>query len=226
MKLTRRDRVLLGIVAALALCAAFYVLVITPQRNAAARLQTQIGAARTTLARAQQRVAEGRAAETALKASQRDWSATQRAVPQNADVPALLKVLARSANAAHVSMQNISLSGAASSAASTAAAPTTTAAAPATTTGTAASPTEATAIPVALTFDGGYQALNRLVDRLDALVTTSRRRISSRGPLIGIGSINVGPTATGAHSSTLSVQLTATIYQRSATSATTAGVAG
>src|SRR5579875_418055 len=118
MKLTARDRALLGVVAAIALCAAFYVLVITPERHTAARLQTKIAAARTTLARAQRREAEGRAAEVALKASQADWGATQRAVPKVADIPALLRVLTRSAQAAHVSMRSIGLSGAGASASS------------------------------------------------------------------------------------------------------------
>jgi hypothetical protein len=221
MKLTHRDRVLLGVAAALALCAAFYVLVIIPQRHEASRLQTQIAAADTTLARAQQRVAEGRAAETALKASQFDWSATQRAVPQIADVPALLKVLAGSARAAHVSMQSISLSGAVTSAASSTGAST-----PSSTPTSATTPASpvATSIPVALTFNGGYQALNRLVDRLDALVATSRRRITSSGPLIGISSITVGPRQSGVGASALSIQLTATIYQQRPAAST--GVTG
>jgi Tfp pilus assembly protein PilO len=210
MKLTVRDRALLGVVAALALCAAFYVLVITPERHQAAHLQTKIGAERTTLARAQRREAVGHAAEAALKASQADWSATQRAVPQTADVPALLKVLTSSAQAAHVSMQSIGLTGSGASSSSSS----TVTAAPSSVAG-------ATTIPVSLTFQGGYQALNRLVDRLDALVTTSRRSIRSRGPLIGIGNINVAPASSGAGSSTLSIQLTATIYQRSATTGAT-----
>jgi Tfp pilus assembly protein PilO len=212
MKLTSRDRVLLGVVAALALCAAFYVLVITPERHTAAHLQAQVAAARTKLARAQQRMADGRAAETALNASQADWGATQRAVPQVADVPALLKVLTRSAHAAHVSMQSISLSGSGTSS----------------TSGTQAvsSVAGATTIPVSLSFQGGYQALNRLVDRLDAFVTISRRSIRSHGPLIGIGNVSVTSTQSNSHSSTLSVQLTATIYQRSATSSTTTGATG
>lgn len=213
MKLTPRDRVLLGVIAALALSAAFYMLVITPERHAAAHLKTQIAAERATLARAEQREAEGRAAEVALKASQDDWSATQRAVPQVADVPALLKVLTRSARSAHVSMQSISLSGGSAGAGSTPVA-------------TTASSAGATAIPVSLTFDGGYQALNRLVRHLDALVTTSRTSIRSHGPLIGISAVSVAPNASAAHSSTLSVQLTATLYQRSAASAATTGSTG
>lgn len=212
MKLTSRDRVLLGVVAALALCAAFYVLVITPERHTAAHLQTQVAAARTKLARAQQRMVAGRAAETALKASQDDWGATQRAVPEVADVPALLKVLTRSAHSAHVSIQSISLSG--SSTTSTSA------------TQAASSVAGATAIPVSLSVQGGYQALNRLVDRLDAFVTISRRSIRSHGPLIGIGNVSVTSAPSSSHSSALSIQLTATIYQRQATSAATTGATG
>lgn len=214
MKLTQRDRVLLGVIAALALCAAFYLLVITPERHSAAHLQTQIAAARAALDHAEQRETEGRAAEAALKASQDDWSATQRAVPQVADVPALLKLLTRSARTAHVSMQSISLSGGSAGAGS----------APVATAVSSAAGT--TTIPVALTFDGGYQALNRLVRQLDALVTTSRTSIRSRGPLIGISAVSVAPNTGTSHSSSLSVQLTATLYQRSAASGATTGSAG
>ena len=214
MKLTHRDRVLLGVIAAVALCAALYMLVITPERHTAAHLQSQVAAERVTLAHAEQRAAEGRAAEAALKASQDDWSATQRAVPQVADVPALLKVLTRSAQAAHVSMQSIALTGGSAGTSSTA---------PAT---AVSSPAGPTAIPVSLTFEGGYQALNRLVGRLDALVTTSRRSIRSDGPLIGISTVTVAPASSSSHPSTLSVDLTATIYQRSATGSTTTGATG
>jgi Tfp pilus assembly protein PilO len=221
MKLTARDRVLVGVIAVLALCAAFYMLLITPQRHQASHLQAQIGAARTTLARAQRRELVGSAAEAALKASQVDWSATQRAVPRTADVPALLKLLTRSARAAHVSMQSISLSSSATGTGSTPLAGGTTSA-----TGAINSVAGAVTIPVSLTFNGGYQALNRLVGRLDALVTTSPRTIRSRGPLIGIGNISLAPISSSAHSSKLSVQLTATIYQRSGASATTTGATG
>ncbi len=138
---------------------------------------------------------------------QPDWAAAQRAVPNNANIPALLKLLARSATAAHVTMQSITLSGSSSSSSAPAPTPTTTTA--------VNGALGLVSVPVSLTFSGGYQALNRLVNRLGALVTISRRQLRASGPLVGISAVTVTPSATGSGSA-LSFALTATIYQRSA----------
>jgi Tfp pilus assembly protein PilO len=209
MKMTPRDRVLLGVLVVLLACGGFYKFLLTPERHRANALQTKITAAQASLAKAQQRELTGHAAEIALGKDKSDWTAAQRAVPNNANIPALLKLLARSANAANVTMQSIALSGSSTSSAAL----TTTAA-----TG-AAGPVS---VPVSLTFSGGYQALNRLVNRLDTLVTISHRHLRASGPLVGISAVTVTPQQSSSGSgskSALSVALTATIYQRSASSA-------
>ena len=221
MKLTQRDRVLLGVLAAVLVAFGFYKFLLTPQHRAAARLQTQIAAAQTALGKAQREEASGHADEVALRKTQRDWNAAERAVPAVANIPGLLKLLARSASAAHVSMQSISLSSSDTAATGGIASTTTTGA----TAGAASSPT-VTEIPVSLTFNGGYQALNRLVDRLDSFLTISHHHLQDNGPLIGIGSVDVNPASTGKNSSQLSVQLTANLYQRSAPPTADTGVAG
>jgi Tfp pilus assembly protein PilO len=203
MKLTPRDRVLLGVLVVILLCGGFYKFLLTPERHRANELQTQITAAQASLAKAQQRELAGHAAELALSKDQPDWTAAQRAVPNTANVPALLKLLATNAKAVNVTMQSISLSGvSASSTAPTA--------------GAVNSALGLTSVPVSLTFSGGYQALNRLVNRLDTLVTVAHRHIRSSGPLVGISAVDVTPLASGSHPSKLSVALTANIYQRSA----------
>jgi Tfp pilus assembly protein PilO len=202
MKMTARDRVLLGVLVVLLLCGGFYKFVLTPERHRANELQTQITAAQASLAKAQQREMTGRAAEIAVGKDQSDWTAAQRAVPNNANIPALLKLLARSANVAHVTMQSITLSDSSASSA-----------APAT---TAVNSTPGlTSVPVSLTFSGGYQALNRLVNRLDTLVTISHRKLRATGPFVGISAVSVTPLPTGSGPA-LSFALTATIYQSSA----------
>jgi hypothetical protein len=213
MKLTPRDRVLLGVLVVLLLCGGFYKFLLTPERHHANNLKTQISAAQTSLAKAQQKDLSGHAAETALSKSQTDWAAAEKAVPENADVPALLKLLARSAAAAHVVMRSISLSTPTSS---------TTGGTTNATTGATTGGLSLTTIPVSLTFEGGYQALNRLVDHLDTFVGISHEQLQASGPLVGIGSISVAPLNNPLHPTRLSVQLTANIYQRSA-GATAAG---
>ncbi len=111
MKLTPRDRVLLGVLVGCSSAAASTSSLLTPERHRANGLQTQISAARTSLAKAQQKELTGHAAEIALSKDQPDWVAAQHAVPNTANVPALLKLLARSAKAANVTMQSITLSG-------------------------------------------------------------------------------------------------------------------
>lgn len=212
MKLTPRDRVLLGVLVVLLLCGGFYKFLLTPERHRASDLQTQVTAAESSLAKAQQKVLIGRAAEVALRKDRPDWAAAQHAIPSTANVPALLRLLARSAQAAHVTMQSITLSGSPTSAATTA-------------TGAVNSALGLTSVPVSLTFSGGYQALNRLVGHLDSLVTVSHRRIHSSGPLVGISSVEVTSSPTTSGSSALSIALTATIYQHSAGS-TAAGSTG
>lgn len=206
MKLTPRDRVLLGVAVVLVLCGGFYKFVLTPERHHAKNLQTQITAAQASLAKAQQRDLTGHAADTALSTSQTDWAAAQKAVPENADVPALLKLLARSAAAANVVMRSVSLAAPTSS----------TTGGTTSATGTTTGGLSLTTIPVSLVFEGGYQALNRLVEHLDTFVAVSHRQLRASGPLVGIGSISVAPLNNPLHPTRLSVQLTANIYQRSA----------
>lgn len=213
MKFTTRDRVLLGVIVVVLLCGGFYKFALTPVRHKAAHLQSQITTAQTTLAKAQQQDLAGHSAEVALRKLQPDWNAAQRAVPKVANVPALLKVLTRTAQSAHVTMQSISLSAATTSAA-TATAPAT-ATASATGTPSTGSGVTVTTIPVALTFTGGYQALNRLVSHLDSYVTVSHKHLHVQGPLVGIGNVSVAPSDSSTHPGELTVQLTASIYQRS-----------
>jgi Tfp pilus assembly protein PilO len=201
MTVQPRDRALLGIVGVIALVAAFYVLLLKPEHRTANHIATEIGTAQATLASAQQQEARGHAAEVSLRQSSGDWTQAQRAVPRVSDIPGLLRLLQKSATDAHVGMQSITLSAAGGSATAT--------------------PTidhGATTIPVALTFDGGYQALNRLVQHLDALVTVSHGHLHSHGPLVGISQVSLGPSQSTSDPSQLTVQLTATIYQHSASS--------
>jgi hypothetical protein len=206
MKMTPRDRVLLGVLVALLLCGGFYKFVLTPEHHRANHLQTQIVAARTSLAAAQQKELTGRAAESVLRKSQADWTAAEKAVPENADVPGLLKLLSRSADATRVVMRSISIGTPTSS----------TTGGTTNSTGATTGGLSLTTFPVSLVFEGGYQDLNRLVEQLNTFVSVSHRRLRATGPLVGIGSISVAPLNNPLHPTRLSIQLTANIYQRAA----------
>ena len=205
MTLRLRDRIALATVLIVALAGAFYVLALKPERQQVSALNTAIAGQRQALATAQSNYVAGRAAQAAIKTSAPEWAALRKAIPTRSDIPALLRVLERNANAVHVQMQAITLSG------STAA---TSASTPAPSTG------GATSIPLQLTFAGGYTALHNLVRRVDGLVVVSRGKVHATGPLLSIGSVSLSKTPK------LTVQLTATIYQLSAATAAAAATPG
>ena len=206
MTLRLRDRVALGAILILALMGAFYLLALKPERQQASTLATSIAGQRDALTTAQSNYAVGHAAQTSIKAGAAEWVAVRKAVPETSDIPALLRVLERKANAVHVHMQAITLSGSAAAAVGTST--------PAPTTG------GATSVPIQLTFAGGYTALHNLVHHLDGLVAVSGGKVHATGPLLSINSVSLSA------SPNLTVQITASIYQLSAAPAAAAAIPG
>jgi Tfp pilus assembly protein PilO len=212
MKLRPRDRLALigiGLVVALA---AFYLLVLKPEQHKASSLSAQIATARQTLVSAQSNYAAGRAAAASLSKDRTQWTELGLAVPQQSDIPALLRLLERNAKAVGVSMQAITLSNSATTT------PSSSSSTLSTTPGSAAP--AASGIPVQLTFQGGYDALNTLVRRLNGLVVVSGDKVTATGPLLSISGVSL----TGSKS--LTVQLTAMIYQLDAPGATASTTGG
>ncbi len=206
MNLRKRDRIVLAMVAAVALVGAFYMLALKPERQKAGALQTKIATQQQALVTAQQSYNVGRAAQAALKTDGAQWAALKLAVPAQSNIPALLRLLEKSADADHVAMTSLSLSGSTSAASSPAPAPGTGTAAP------SASP-----VPIQLSFTGGYVALNKLVSKLTGLVAVAHGTVHATGPLLSINSV----TLTGSKSLTGSVS--ATIYQLASAAGTTTG---
>jgi hypothetical protein len=218
MTLRKRDRIVLAVVAAVALLGAFYMLALKPERQKASALGSQITTQRQALATAQQSYTAGRAAQAALKTDGQEWARLKVAVPEQSDIPALLRTLEENAHSVHVAMQSLTLSGASGSSSTTTTPPATTPATGAATT-TTATPA-ATPVPIQLTFSGGYVALNKLVRKLTGFVAMSGGRVHATGPLLSINSVNL----TG--SSKLTGNLTATIYQLAGPAGTTTGGQG
>ena len=181
MTLRKRDRIVLAVVAAVALVGAFYMLALKPERQKASALQTQIATQQQALATAQQSYNVGRAAQAALKTDGAQWAALKLAVPAQSNIPALLRLLEKSADADHVAMTSLSLSG------STGASSTHGRRRPRR--GTAAP--SATPVPIQLTFTGGYVALNKLVRKLTGLVAVSDGTVHATGPLLSINSVTL-----------------------------------
>jgi Tfp pilus assembly protein PilO len=213
MTLRKRDRIVLAVVAAAAVLGVFYMLALKPERQQASSLESQITTQRQAITAAQASYNIGRAAQAALKTDGKEWAALKLAVPEQSDIPGLLRTLEKSANAEHVSMQSLSLS---STAGASSAAP----AATAPTTGATGATSAATPVPIQLTFSGGYIALNKLVRKLTGLVAISGGKVHATGPLLSINSVNLSG------SSKLTGNITATIYQLAIPASTTTGGQG
>ena len=211
MTLRKRDRVVLAVVAVAALLGVFYMLGLKPERQKASSLASQIAAQRQAIVSAQASYNAGRAAQAALKTDGEEWAALKLAVPEQSDIPGLLRTLEKSADSVHVAMQSLTLSGSSSSSG---------AAAATTVTGTTGATPAATPVPIQLTFSGGYIALNKLVSRLTGLVTMTGGDVHATGPLLSINSVNLS----GA--SKLTGSVTATIYQLAAPAGATTGGQG
>ena len=125
MTLRPRDRIALGVVLILALAGAYYLLALKPEQNKASTLASSITAQRQALTTAEANYAAGKAAQASIRSNAPEWAALRKAVPDTSDIPALLRVLERNANAVHVKMQAITLSGSSSSAAGTTTTPST-----------------------------------------------------------------------------------------------------
>jgi Tfp pilus assembly protein PilO len=209
MTLRKRDRIVLAALAVVALLGAFYMLALKPERQQASTLQSQIVTQRQAVDTARQSYITGRAAQAALKTDGKQWAALKLAVPEQSDIPGLLRTLEKTSDSSHVGMQALSLSagsGSSSDAAATAS-PTTAA-------------SGATPVPITLTFTGGYVALNNLVRKLTGLVSMAGGSVHASGPLLSINSVSLSG------SGKLTGNLTATIYQLATPAGATTGGQG
>lgn len=91
--MTRRDRLMIMTVLGVALLVGFWMMVLTPQRKAAADAQTQVETAKTALTAAQSKVTSGKKAQEAFRKDRATILKIGRAVPETDDVPTLITQL-------------------------------------------------------------------------------------------------------------------------------------
>lgn len=202
MNLRHRDRVVLGVLVVVGVIAAYWMLLLSPQRKQDTTLTASIAKEQQTLVEAEHNYAAGRAAAASLRTDDAQWAALGLAVPTQSNIPALLRTLDRDAHQVGVDLQTVALSNSSTAA-----------------TTTPSSAGSATGVPVQLTFDGGYAALDRLVRRLNGMVVVSGNHVRATGPLMTISNVSVSD------GTSLTVNLDATIYQLAAASGA-AGASG
>jgi hypothetical protein len=212
------DRTILIGVAGLALVAAFWFLILSPKRQEASDLQTQVAGLQVQVAEAEQAAATGQQAKADFSSNYRKLLTLGKAVPVDADTPSLLAQLQTLSVRSGVDFRSITLgaaSGGPAAAPAVPTAPTTTATATASEAaaallpiGAAVGPAGLPVMPYELTFDGGFFQIADFFGRVDGMVDSHGDKTSVNGRLLTIDGFDFAPGAAGLPSLTATVNAT------------------
>jgi Tfp pilus assembly protein PilO len=208
---TTRDRLVLIGVIALALLGAVWLLVVSPERSKASKLNSEVSAASAQLASAQGDAASAHAAQQRYSAAYSSVVSLGKAVPASEEVPSLMYQIAQATNEKHVQFNSITTGGGvgASSAPSTVA--------------VAAASAGFTQMPFTFVFGGSFNDLYHLFRQLNtATVRTSSGGLQVSGRLLTLQAVKLEPAGTEG-SSQLTGTITATAYVLPASQGLTAG---
>jgi Tfp pilus assembly protein PilO len=203
--MTGRDRIVIIVIAALAILAAVWVFAVSPQREQASKLDAQVSAASTQLATAEGQVADARGAQSRYAAAYASVVSLGKAVPASQEVPALIYQLDQASNQKDVEFASITSGGGGGSSASA-------------TSASAAAGAGFTAMPFTFVFTGTYQDLYRLFQQLNDYTVQTASGVQVSGRLLTIQAVKLAPitsTATpgsGKSREELSGTITATAY--------------
>ena len=213
--MTRRDRNVLLVVAAVALIAGFWFVVLAPTRKESNELSTKIAAQQKKLATAQAKLATAQEAKRGYAA---DYAAVARlgqAVPADDDVASLVyqvdKAAGKKINFSSVKLKTNGGGAAAPPAPASpdgeakGAAPAAAALPPGAAVGSAGFPT----MPFTFSFAGKFFDVQNLLERFNRLTTVSNSRIDVRGRLLTIDAVRLGAGPKGFPNLTMEIDATA-----------------
>lgn len=213
--MTTRDRLVLIGVIALALLAAVWLLLVSPERTKANKLSSEVSAASAKLASAQGDAASARAAQQRYSAAYSSVVSLGKAVPASEEVPSLMYQIAQATNEKHVQFNSITTGGAGASGSG--------ASSPSSTVAAAAASAGFTQMPFTFVFGGSFNDLYHLFRQLNAAtVRTSSGGLQVSGRLLTLQGVKLEPAGTDG-SSQLTGTITATAYVLPASQGLTAG---
>jgi hypothetical protein len=184
--MTGRDRTVLIVISSLVVLAAAWLLLISPERKNAAKLDSQVTQASAQLATAESQLASARGAQSRYASAYAALVSLGKAVPPGREVPSLVYQLAQASNQKHVDFSSIvSGAGAPASGSASAATP-------------AAAVTGFTQMPFTFIFNGTFSGLYHLFQQLDRFtVRTASGGLQVSGRLLTIQSAKLAPATTG-----------------------------
>jgi hypothetical protein len=222
--MTGRDRTVLIVFASLAVLAAVWLLAVSPERQRATKLATQVSAAQAQLATAESEVASARGAQARYTAEYASVVSLGKAVPPSQEVSSLIYQLDQASNQKQVEFDSItSGSGGAGASPASAAAPATPGAALA----------GFTQMPFTFVFNGSFLDLYHLFQQINHYtLRTASGGLEVSGRLLTIQSLKLAPgtvaaqgtgKATGKSAEQLTGTITATAYVLPASQGLTGG---
>jgi Tfp pilus assembly protein PilO len=211
--MTGRDRIVIVVIAALAVAAAAWLLVVAPEREKATKLGAEVSTAESQLSTAQSEVNAARSAETGYPTEYASLVNLGKAVPTGQEVPSLIVQLAQATNEKNVEFTSITSGGSAGGSGSSA---------------SAAASAGFTAMPFTFVFNGSFFNLYDLFQQLNHFtLRTSAGSLQVSGRLLTIQGVQLAPGASGSgkSSSQLTGTITATAYVLPASQAASAATA-
>jgi hypothetical protein len=211
--MTNRDRLVLIGLASLAVLAAAWLLVVSPERKQAVSLKAQVDAATAQLASAAGDVAQARADQARYASAYASVVSLGKAVPAGQEVPSLIYQLAQASNQKNVDFSSIT-AGTGSGAAGSSASAATPASSATAASGSPATSAGFTQMPFTFVFNGSFGDLYHLFQQLNRYtVRTTSGGVRVSGRLLTIQSTKLAPltVSTAAGVAKASDQLTGTI---------------
>src|SRR5580693_5737410 len=120
--MTGRDRIVIVVIAALAVAAAAWLLVVAPEREKATKLGAEVSTAQSQLTTAEGEVSAARSAEASYPTEYTSLVNLGKAVPTGQEVPSLIVQLAQATNEKNVEFSSITSGGSSGSSSATPAA--------------------------------------------------------------------------------------------------------
>ncbi len=188
-----KNRALIGVVAALAVVAAYWFLLLSPKREEAAALAAKVEQTQASVAQAEATLASYREAQAAYKRLSATVARLGKGVPSDDDVRSLVVQLESAATSSEVDFRSINVGAGASAAAAAtgAAAEAVTPAGPPGSTPVGSS--GFSAMTFNLQFKGSYLRLAELFARLERFVKLHRDRIDVSGRLLRVEGLTMSP---------------------------------
>jgi len=195
------NKLIVAMVAVAALAGAFWMLLLSPKREEASKLSTEVSQARESLSQHRSEVAIAVQARREFPVAYHQLVVLGKAVPGDDDTPSLLVQLNRIAHNSKVRFQAVSLNGKgggeeapppAAPAASETPVPPTEVAASTMPLGATIGPAGLGVLPYTLTFKGNFFRIADFVKGLDKLVRTENSKVTVYGRLITIDGFQLG----------------------------------